>query len=287
MALRVYQSLWATELRRPGVPERPVEERFDRVRDAGFDGMAIDLGAVDIDVARRLAPEFSRTGLKGLLSAFPRSIEELRPALRLAKDIDSPFVIVVGQVMPLTVADMAEAIRAWLAIADEEKLPIQFETHRNSIANDLFSTLLLLDAVPQMQLSADLSHYVVDREMMQPISADYQRYVQRILERSDSFQGRVANRCQIQLPLNFPQHRVWIDTFLDWWRRGFASWRQRSPADQDCIFLCELGPRDYAITDADGEELSDRWSEALLLKDWAAACWAEAGEDSADRNAAA
>ena len=189
--------------------------------------------------------------------------------------------------MPLAVADMAEASRTWLMIAGEEKLPIQFETHRNSITNDLFSTLLLLDAVPQMRLSADLSHYVVDREMMQPITADYQSYVGRILERSDSFQGRVANRCQIQLPLNFPQHRVWIDTFLDWWRRGFASWRRRLPADQDCIFLCELGPRDYAITDADGEELSDRWSEALLLKEWATACWAEADEDSADRSAAA
>ena len=188
--------------------------------------------------------------MKGLLTAFPRSIEELRPALHLAKDIGSPFVIVVGQVMPLAVADMAEVIRAWLGDRRRRELPIQFETHRNCITNDLFSTLLLLDAVPEMRLSADLSHYVVDREMMQPISAEYQGYVGRILERSDSFQGRVANRCQVQLPLHFPQHRVWIDTFLDWWRRGFASWRRRAAPDQDCIFLCELGPRDYAITDA-------------------------------------
>ena len=203
MALRVYQSLWATEMRRPGVPERPVEERFGRVRDAGFDGMGVDLGAMDIDAARKLVPEFARTGLEGLLTAFPCSIEDLRPALHLAKDIGSPFVIVVGQVMPLAVADMAEAIRAWLRIADEEELPIQFETHRNAITNDLFSTLLMLDAVPEMRLSADLSHYVVDREMMQPISVEYQSYVGRILERSDSFQGRVANRCQVQLPLSF------------------------------------------------------------------------------------
>jgi hypothetical protein len=174
---------------------------------------------------------------------------------------------------------MAEAIKAWLAIADQERVPIQFETHRNCITNDLFSTLLLLDAVPEMRLSADLSHYVVDREMMQPISADYQAYVDRVLDRSDSFQGRVANRCQIQLPLHFPQHRVWVDTFLDWWRRGFASWRRRAAEDQDCIFLCELGPRDYAITDENGEELSDRWSEALLLKEWATACWDAAKRD--------
>ena len=276
MGLRVYQSLWATELRRPGAPERPIAERFDRVRAAGFDGMAIDLGALDIVSARALVPEFGRTGLRGLLTAFPRSIEELRPALHLAKDIGSPFVIVVGQVMPLAVHDMAEAIKAWMAISDQEGVPIQFETHRNCITNDLFSTLLLLDAIPDMRLSADLSHYVVDREMMQPISQDYQAYVGRILERSDSFQGRVANRCQVQLPLHFPQHRIWIDTFLDWWRRGFASWQRRAARNEDCIFLCELGPRDYAITDANGEELSDRWSEALILREWARSCWADA-----------
>jgi hypothetical protein len=287
MALRVYQSLWATELRRPGVPERPVAERFDRVREAGFDGMAIDLGAMDIHAARALVPEFARTGLKGLLTAFPRSVEELRPALRLAKHIGSPFVIVVGQVMPLAVADMAVVIKAWLTMADEEGVPIQFETHRNCITNDLFSTLLLLDAIPEMRLSADLSHYVVDREMMQPISADYQAYIRRVLERSDSFQGRVANRCQVQLPLHFPQHRIWIDTFLEWWRLGFALWRDRAKANDDCVFLCELGPRDYAITDSNGDELSDRWSEALLLKEWAAKCWDGAIEGKSATHCAA
>ena len=276
MTLHVYQSLWATELRRPGVPEQPVEERFERVREAGFDGLAIDLGAMDIEAARATVPHFARTGLRGLLTAFPRSVEELRPALHLAKDIGSPFVIVVGQVMPLAVAEMVPAIEAWMAVADQEGVPVQFETHRNSITNDLFATLLLIDAIPAMRLSADLSHYVVDREMMQPITPDYQDYVIRILERSDSFQGRVANRCQVQLPLHFPQHQIWIDTFRDWWRRGFASWQTRSETDEDCIFLCELGPRDYAITDVNGEELSDRWQEALVLKRWAQEDWAAA-----------
>jgi hypothetical protein len=39
------------------------------------------------------------------------------------------------------------------------------------------------------------------------------------------------------------------------------------------VFLSELGPPDYAITNVDGLELSDRWSEALLLKQWAHEIW--------------
>jgi hypothetical protein len=46
-----------------------------------------------------------------------------------------------------------------------------------------------------------------------------------------------------------------------------VSWRQRN-SDGDCIFLCELGPPEYAMTDANGCELSNRWDEALQIKRW-------------------
>jgi hypothetical protein len=275
-ALRVFQSLWATENRRAGVAESPIAERFDRVKEAGYDGVALDLGALDLPTARSCLPEFARTGLSGLLTAFPTSIESLRPALHLAKDIGAPYVIVVGQVMPLAVHAMLPVVRQWLQVAAEESIPIQFETHRNCITNDMFATLQMLEAIPQMRLSADLSHYVVDREMMQPISAEMDDYVQRLLERSDSFQGRIATRSQIQVPIAFPQHRAWLETFLGWWRKGFRLWRHRA-AGADLDFICELGPPNYAITDANGDELSDRWQEALELKRLAQALWVESG----------
>ncbi len=242
--------------------------------------MAIDLGALDLASARNCVGEYRRTGLRGLLTAFPTSIEALRPALHLGKEIGAPFVIVVGQVMPLTVEEMVPVIRGWLRVAAEESMPIQFETHRNCITNDLFTTLQLLEAVPEMRLSADLSHYVVDREMPQPVPAELQRYISRVLARSDSFQGRIATRNQVQVPINFPQHRAWLETFLAWWQEGFSAWRACAP-DQDLIFLCELGPPNYAMTDARGEELSDRWEEALLLREHARALWARAAPASA------
>src|ERR1039457_4223581 len=103
-------------MRRAGVPELPIPERFDRIKDAGYDGMAIDLGALDLPTAPGCMREYARTGLKALLTAFPTSIEALRPALPLAKAIGAPFVIVVGQVMPLAVADMIPVVREWLRV---------------------------------------------------------------------------------------------------------------------------------------------------------------------------
>jgi hypothetical protein len=272
--LLVYQALWAMD--RLAAPEASVAEKFDRVREAGFDGMAIDLGALTLQQAEATVPHFGRTGLAGGLTAFPASVEALRPALLLAHRIAAPFVVVIGQEMPIGLADMVPVIEGWLRLAEQEAMPIQFETHRNCITNDLFTTVQLLDAVPQMRLAADLSHYVVDREMPCPPPPPLLNLMTRVLERSDSFQGRVAARGQIQIALDFPQNAKWVALFREWWRQGFASWLARhAAADEALVFLCELGPPDYAITDAHGRELSDRWAEAALLAQWAREIWRE------------
>ncbi|MGO9991207.1 MAG: sugar phosphate isomerase/epimerase family protein [Steroidobacteraceae bacterium] len=277
--LLVYQALWA--MSGLATPEASLTEKFDRVREAGFDGMAIDLGALTMEEAEATAPHFERTNLSGGLTAFPSSVEALRPALVLAHRIAAPFVVVIGQEMPLRVADMVPVIRGWLRVAEQENMPIQFETHRNCITNDLYTTVQLLDAVPEMRLAADLSHYVVDREMPCPPPPALQALVTRVLERSDSFQGRVAARGQIQLALHFKQNAKWVALFRDWWRQGFAAWQSRHMGtNSGMVFLSELGPPDYAITDAHGKELSDRWTEALLLQRWAREIWDEAGKIS-------
>jgi hypothetical protein len=275
--LLVYQALWAMD--RLSAPEASLAEKFDRVREAGFEGMAIDLGALTMEQAEATVPHFLRTGLAGGLTAFPTSIDALRPALRLAHRIAAPFVTVIGQEMPIRLADMVPVIERWLRVAEQEAMPIQFETHRNCITNDLFTTVQLLDAIPQMRLAADLSHYVVDREMPCPLPPQLQALITKVLGRSDSFQGRVAARGQIQVALSFPQNAKWVTLFREWWRQGFASWLARHAGDDfPMIFLCELGPPDYAITDAQGRELSDRWAESALLMQWVREIWAETKE---------
>jgi hypothetical protein len=272
--LRVYQSLWAMMPHDASGTVLGLDAIAAKVAEAGFDGMAIDLGAADVAMAHAVRPHLEREGLTPLIVAFPRSVAALRDTLKLAKDFGAPFVNVIGQVFPLSVEGAVPVIRSWLEMADAEAMPIQFETHRNCITNDLFFTLHLLDAVPEMRLSGDLSHYLVDREWKLPLGPFEQGLLSRVLARCDSFQGRVASRQQIQLQLDFPQHAPWVTLFRAIWAKGFAGWQARNPGGE-MVFLCELGPPEYAMTDARGREMSDRWAESLQLKAWAEAIWAE------------
>jgi hypothetical protein len=192
----------------------------------------------------------------------------------MAKDFDARFVNIIGRVMPISIAEMVPVVRAWITMGAEEGVAVHFETHRNCITNDLFTNLQLLDAIPELTLCADLSHMLVDREFWYPISSENQAFIHRLLERSACFQGRVASREQIQVQLSFPQHKKWFDVFADWWEEGFRHWRQRSDADAALNFLCELGPAEYAMTGADGFELSDRWEETLTMRRRVESIWA-------------
>lgn len=275
-ALKTYTSLWAMQPHDQTGVKLPHDQVCEMVAGAGFDGMAIDLGASDVAAAHAVRPHMEANGLTPLIVAFPKTVESLEETLIMARDFGAPFVDVIGQVMPIALDDMVPVIETWMEMSDKIGMPIQFETHRNCITNDLYTMLQLLDRIPAMRVCADLSHYVVDREFWYPIPEADMALMSRVLERSDSFQGRVASRQQIQLQLDFPQHQKWVELFKGWWREGIASWRARNESG-DCIFLCELGPPEYAMTGPDGREMSNRWAEAQTIKGWVEDIWTELG----------
>ena len=99
------------------------------------------------------------------------------------------------------------------------------------------------------------------------------------------FAFHFSSREQVQVPISFPPHKPWVDRFMGWWEYGIRSWKKRAGPDETLTFLCEFGPPPYAITGADGYELSDRWQEALMMKDMIRALWARI--EAEDRTAKA
>ena len=277
--LEIYQSLWGMELRSPARSERSPDENFSMVADAGFHGMCIDFGVDEIGEVADLKQQYEKYNLGCMVNAFPRRLKDLKPILALANDFDACMVNVIGGVMPITVAGAIPVIYKWMDEADKADMPLLLETHRDGTLNDLYYTLQVIDSIPELRLCADLSHFVVDREFRSPIPAVDQGYINRVLERSDCFQGRVANREQVQIQINFPQHQEWVEIFKGWWKDGMRMWRKRNADDATLVFLCELGPPPYAITDGDQLELSDRWDEALQIKGWVETIWEELDEE--------
>ena len=272
-ALEIYQSLWAMEQRTPQGIEPSAEDNFAKIAGAGYHGVCLDPNVSEIPDCLALMPLFEEHRLGCMVNVFPETADELQPLLDMAAQMNACQVNVIGAVMPLRPEDAVPTLKRWQAEGEASGIPLLIETHRDSTLNDLYYTLRVLELMPELRLCADLSHFVVDREFREPLCERDQSYIRTILEHSDCIQGRIANREQVQVQIDFPQHQAWVEIFKDWWRLGIALWRARSHNDATLRFLCELGPPSYAITDARGEELSDRWQEALTIRSWVEAIW--------------
>lgn len=283
--LRVYQSLWAMERRRPDGHEWTLEQKLAMIRDAGFDGAGVRF--FDRDYAREVTAFLREHGMSWQAQCYPRSVEELKPIIEHVQEFGADHINLQADVRPYTLDECIPYIEGWRRLADDAGIALHIETHRDRMTTDLFFTLQLLDRFPDLRLTADLSHYVVGREFAWPISDENHALMHRIIDNAWGFHGRVASREQIQLQLAFPQHQQWLQLFMQWWEYGFRSWRRRAPADGVLTFLCELGPPEYAMTGADGYELSDRWQEAGVMKDSVRALWQACADDAATAAGAA
>ena len=275
--LLFFQSLWAMERRQPGRPERPLEEKIERIAAADYDGISTSIS----DPARV-------ERLQGLLKAhdlaiegigFPKVIEDLPPMLEIGTRLGVHHLTLQPDVRPRGIGECLALLEGWQRLSEQASFPVYFETHRDRMTTDLFFTLDLLDHLPELPLVADLSHYLVGREFAWPVSDENHALIHRILDTTWAMHGRVASREQVQVELSFPQHQKWLNLFLEWWRYGFLSWRRRAQPNATLAFVCELGPQPYAITGPDGNELADRWTQALLLREHVSEVWQEVSAD--------
>ena len=207
-SLDVFQSMWAMQRRRPDGEEWSTQDCVERICEAGFAG--IDIIATP-DYMKQKSPEYldalKATDLHITLCAFPSRTNRLEPTLELADKWRERvrYVNLIPRVLPVDVDECAELVRHWLALGRDADIPVYVETHRMSMTQDMLFTLQLMDAVPEMGLVADLSHFMVNQEWtFPPLSDDEQELVNRVLRRTEAFQGRVASAQQIQVQIEFP-----------------------------------------------------------------------------------
>jgi hypothetical protein len=269
--LKIFQSMWGfTGLPWRGVREWTIDERIDAAARAGFDGLSLD---DDDPELRGIVSRLVELDMSWCISTFPHSVDDLARTLALAAEIGADHINLQPMPRPATVSEALPLMRGWQELATTSDIPVRFETHRDRLTTDLLFTLQVIDALPDVRLTADLSHYLVGREFRYPVSDENHALIHRIIDRADAYHGRVASREQVQVASEFPQNQKWLDLFMGWWEEGFRRWRARTSEGSVLTFTVELGPPDYAITGADGLELNDRWAEACRLRGLVRALW--------------
>jgi hypothetical protein len=269
--LLVYQSLWAMERRRPDGQEWTLEQKLQMIKDAGFDGAGVRF--FDYKYAREVTTYLREHNMTWQAQCYPQKVDDLKPIIEHVQELGADHINLQADIRPYTVDECVPYIEGWLRLAEDAKIAVHIETHRDRMTTDLFFMLHLLDRFPQLRLTGDLSHYLVGREFAYPVSDENHALMRRVMDNCWGYHGRVASREQVQVQISFPHLQHWVDLFMGWWEYGFDNWRKRAPDDGVLTFLCELGPPEYAITGADGYELSDRWMEAQQMKDMVRKLW--------------
>lgn len=262
--LYLLQSIWGMDRVGRRATEWSMSERMAQIHGAGFDGFSAHVypgAGVEswIDEARDYG--FVIEG-----NAFPKTVDDLRPALAMAAQHQIHHMVIQADVRPYNAQAALPLLQGWQALAREYGVPLLVETHRNTLTNDLWLLREILDLMPELPLLADLSHYVCGQEMNLPITPRNQELVERVLANTQAFHGRVSSAEQMQLEWGFAIHQPWVQQFMQWWQHGFTNWLSRAAQGDSLTFTCELGPAPYAISDADGRDRSDRWQDAQAMR---------------------
>ena len=273
--LRVHQALWGmSKLPFNSPVEWTLDEKFSRCKAAGFE--AVECWLNDETEAEH-KESLDRHGLRLVLGHRPFSVEQVKTEVARALRLKADFIF--GQPADaFTPADkVAEICREGRKFANDAGIPYFIEIHRGNFTENLPQIKQLVELVPDIRFTADLSHLVVCGEFY---GWEDEKAIERmacVIERTSHAHGRISNGEAVQVdvadgttdPAKF---------FVRIWTAIFQRWLEGALPGDVFPFGSELGPPRYAITTPDGKEISDRWEQGLVMKRLAEQAWSIANK---------
>lgn len=165
-------------------------------------------------------------------------------------------------------------IESILQASQRRNVRFYIETHRATICQDMWRAVQFLNRFPDMRFNGDFSHWYAGQEMVYGGFDKKLRFIEPVLNRVRFLHGRVANPGCIQVPVQ--EDAPYLGHFKELWTASFRGFLQSGEADSICFAPELLGPDIYYARIFEGREETDRWNEALKLKEIAARCFASA-----------
>ncbi len=263
MELKWICTVWGLEKLTP-------QEKLDRIKKAGYDGVETGIPA-DPEERRELRGLLDERGLLlvaqqhtagGNAAAHVQSFEEQYRRAVEAKPL------LVNSHTGKDYFTIDETRLLFTAAAGLEKslgVPVAHEIHRGRVTFSTLSTMALLDAVPDVRLTADFSHWCCVHESLLD---DQQERVTRAIARTFHLHARVG--CAESPQVSDPRAPEWekeLQAHLRWWQ---AIVNLRKAQGAEVLTICpEFGPPPYMVTlPGTGRPIADQWAINLSMKDY-------------------
>jgi hypothetical protein len=146
----------------------------------------------------------------------------------------------------------------------------------------VWRTVQITKKFPEVRFNGDFSHYYCGLELVYGDWNTKLAFMEPIFERVGFIHARVASPGCIQVGINATFPSSYVDHFKELWTRTMLGFLRNALPGDVLIFAPELlaSTHFYArlVPNASGQfvEESDRYSQALIYKDLARACFAEA-----------
>lgn len=210
-----------------------------------------------------------------MLGHRPFKIEETRETVERAVRLGADFIFAQPADAFTPLDEVATLVREGRKIANDRGIAYFVEIHRNNFTENIPQTLQLIERVPDIRFTADLSHFVVVGEFY---GWEEERAAERMmpaLERTSHMHGRISNGEAVQVDVGDGSGET-PQFFVELWSIAMRHWLKGAGPGDVFPFASELGPPRYAITLPDGREFSDRWEQSLVMKKLAEQAWERA-----------
>lgn len=134
-------------------------------------------------------------------------------------------------------------IEAANKVAKENNIPIYHETHRGRFSYNLPDTKKYIEAIPDLKMTLDISHWMVVHESL---LENQDEELQEVLERSQHIHARVGHAEGPQV--NDPEAPEWkkaVDRHMNIWEKVI---RLKWESQNVYTITTEFGPADYMPT---------------------------------------
>lgn len=164
--------------------------------------------------------------------------------------------------------DNVRILERMIRLGRESGIPVTAETHRGRPTFAATETRRYLEALPELRLTADFSHWMVVHESD---LQDQEDTLALAIERSDHIHARVGYEEGPQIPdPRAPEWNRHVDRHLSLWRRIVKA--RREDGGGDVTIAPEFGPPNYMHTEPfTNEPVRDAWEINVYMRDYLAA----------------